>query len=241
MHNEIITLLQRLRLNGMLEVFEKTMQSADTEGHPPLWVLSELLRSEYSYQQERSMANRLTQAKLPWDWTLETFPFDRQPTLNRQNIRALASLEFMNRTQNIILIGPPGTGKTGIAIGLLRQAIVNGFRGRFYNAQNLIDELYASLADRTTIKLLNKLTRYDLLVIDELSYLSLKLEQSNAFFKLLDQRYGRKSTIITSNLDYDDWYQLFQRKPLVDAMLDRLRHHCITIRIEGESLRTPDE
>jgi len=241
MHAEIITLLQKLRLQGMLDIVEETLKSADTEGHPPLWVLSELFQAEYSYQQERSMANRLTQAKLPWDWTLETFPFDRQPTINRQNIRALASLEFMNRTQNIILIGPPGTGKTGIAIGLLRQAIINGFRGRFYNAQNLIDELYASLADRTTTKLLNKLTRYDLLVIDELSYLSLKLEQSNAFFKLLDQRYGRKSTIITSNLDYDDWYQLFQRKPLVDAMLDRLRHHCITIRIEGESLRTPDK
>ena len=160
--------------------------------------------------------------------------------VNAQNIRALASLEFMKRTQNIVLIGSPGTGKTGIAIGLLRQAIVNGFRGRFYNAQNLIDELYASLADRTTTRLLNKLARYDLLVIDELSYLSLKLEQSNAFFKLLDQRYGRKSTIITSNLDYDDWYQLFQRKTLVDAMLNRLRHHCITIHIKGESLRTPD-
>jgi len=241
MQNEILTLLQTLRFKGMLNAFDKTMKTADTEGKPPLWVIFELLRAEYSHQQERSMANRLTQAKLPWNWTLETFPFDRQPTLNKQNIHALSSLEFMQRTQNIILIGPPGTGKTGIAIGLLREAIVNGFRGRFYNAQTLIDELYASLADRTTTKLLNKLARYDLLVIDELSYLSLKLEHSNAFFKLLDQRYGRKSTIITSNLDYADWYQLFQSKSLVDAMLDRLRHHCITIHLKGASLRTPDK
>ena len=206
----------------------------------PLWAIKTLLRAEYRQQEERSMSNRLGQAKLPWDWTLDTFPYDRQPAVKKQNIQALASLEFMNRQQNIVLIGSPGTGKTGIAIGLLREAIVNGCRGRFYNAQNLIDELYASLADRTTTKLLNRLARYDLLVIDELSYLSLKLEQSNAFFKLLDQRYGRKSTIITSNLDYDDWYQLFQRKELVDAMLDRLQHHCITIRINGDTLRTPD-
>jgi len=240
MSDKIITLLEKLRLKGMLSVLDKTLSIADSKGHPPLWVVKTLLTAEYHHQQERSMANRLTQAKLPWDWTLATFPFDRQPAINKQNIQALASLEFMKRQQNIVLIGSPGTGKTGIAISLLREAIVNGCRGRFYNAQDLIDELYASLADSTTTKLLNKLARYDLLVIDELSYLSLKLEQSNAFFKLLDLRYGRKSTIITSNLDYEDWYQLFQRKELVDAMLDRLQHHCITIRINGDTLRTPD-
>jgi DNA replication protein DnaC len=87
---------------------------------------------------------------------------------------------------------------------------------------------------------LNRLSAYDLLVIDELGYLTLKPEQVNAFFKLLDQRYGRTSTLITTNLPFDEWYQLFQRKSLVDAMLDRLQHHCITIRIDGPSLRAPD-
>jgi len=121
----------------------------------------------------------------------------------------------------------------------LRQALANDYRGRFYNAQDLMDELYASLADNSSPKLLKRLAAYDLLVIDELGYLTLKPEQSNAFFKLLEQRYQRKSTIITTNLDYPEWYNLFQRKTLVDAMLDRLRHHCITIRITGKSLRAP--
>ena len=153
---------------------------------------------------------------------------------------SLASLGFLERAKNIVLIGDPGAGKTGLAIGLLREALVSGFRGRFYKAQDLLDELYASLADRTTPRLLKKLIRYDLLVIDELGYLSLNAEQVNAFFKLMDERYTRKSTIITTNLDYPQWYDLFRRKPLVDALLDRLQHHCITVRISGHSLRVPD-
>lgn len=130
-------------------------------------------------------------------------------------------------------------GKTGLAIGLARKAALNGLRTRFFNAQDLLDELYASLADRTTSRLLNRLANFDILVIDELGYLSLKPEQANAFFKLMEMRYSRKSTIITTNLVYEDWYDLFKRKSLVDALLDRLQHHCITLDIDGPSLRAP--
>ena len=104
-----------------------------------------------------------------------------------------------------------------------------------------IDELYASLADQSTTRLLQRLTNYDVLIIDEIGYLNLRPEQVNAFFKLMEQRYHRKSTIITTNLEYDEWYELFQRKSLVDALLDRLRHRCTTIHIDGPSLRTPSE
>ncbi len=119
--------------------------------------------------------------------------------------------------------------------------MINGYRGRFYNAQDLLDELYASLADRSTAKLIKKLCNYPILVIDELGYLTLKSEQINAFFKLMGERYSRASTIITTNLTYPEWYDLFQRKELVDALLDRLKHRCITINIDGPSLRVPPE
>jgi DNA replication protein DnaC len=125
-------------------------------------------------------------------------------------------------------------------MGLLREACLNGYRGRFYNAQVLLDELYASLADRTTTRLLAQMSRMRPLVIDELGYLTLKPEQANAFFRLMDQRYNRVTTIITTNLDLPDWYDLFDKKSLVDALLDRLQHHCITIRIDGPSLRSPE-
>jgi DNA replication protein DnaC len=151
------------------------------------------LREELRHRQERSLAYRLQQARLPWDWSLDTFPFERQKTVDAAHIRALAGLGFVERAENLVLIGPPGTGKTGLAIGFLRQALVNGYRGRFYNAQDLIDELYASLADHSTTRVLKRLAAYDLLVLDELGYMNLKPEHANALFQLLEQRHARLS------------------------------------------------
>lgn len=230
-------LLHELNLPGMARVLDAELDRAERDAVPPAEVVQRLLTEQASYQRERAMVNRLARARLPWQWTIDTFPFARQPGVNKAQILGLAGLDFVRRAENLVLIGGPGTGKTGIAMGLLRQACVNGWRGRFYNAQALLDELYASLADRTTTRLLTSLSRMQPLCIDELGYLNLKTEQVNAFFRLMDQRYGRVSTIITTNLDYSAWYGLFDNKPLVDALLDRLQHHCITICIAGPSLR----
>lgn len=236
----IAELLAQLRLRGMALALERELERAEKQPCTPAELVYRLLLEEARYRRERSLAYRLEQAKLPWPWTLDSFPFERQPGLDRARIQALAGLEFVRRADNLVLVGPPGTGKSGIAIGLLREACLNGYRARFYNAQELLDELYASLADRSTARVLNRLARYDVLLIDELGYLTLKPEQSNAFFKLMDQRYQRVSTIITTNLNYHDWYELFAKKTLVDALLDRLQHHCITIEIDGPSLRAPE-
>jgi len=239
MRTKLITLCNELRLYGMAESLEAELNRAEREGVASSETLLRLLQEEQRDRTERSLANRLKQAKIPWSWTLDTFPFERQPSISRSQIMELSGLDFITRAENIILIGSCGTGKTGLAIGLLRQALLNNYRGRFYNAQDLMDELYASLADQSSPRLLKQLARYDLLVIDELGYLTLKPEQANAFFKLMELRYAHKATIITTNLDYPDWYDLFQRKPLVDALLDRLQHHCTTLRINGQSMRTP--
>ena len=231
-------LLQELNFKGMARVLDSELDSAERNGISCAELVQRLLSEQASFQRERSLVNRVAQAHLPWQWTIDTFPFERQSGVSKAQILGLADLEFVRRADNLVLIGGPGTGKTGIALGLLRQACINGWRGRFYSAQALLDELYASLADRSTTKLLASLARMQPLCIDELGYLNLKTEQVNAFFRLMDQRYGRVSTIITTNLDYPQWYEMFGNKPLVDALLDRLQHHCITIRIEGPSLRS---
>jgi len=239
MRKRIQQLLTDLRLKGIAQTLDQELDMADKKGTSVSEVIFRLLMEEHKYRQERSLDYRIKSAKMPLDWTLKTFPFEKQPGVRKHQIQSLAQLSFVEKAQNIVFIGNPGTGKTGLGIGLLRQALVAGHRGRFYNAQDLLDELYASLADRTTPKLIKKLFNYDLLLIDELGYLTLKSEQINAFFKLMGERYGRKSTIITTNLDYPEWYDLFKRKSLVDALIDRLQHRCITIKIDGPSLRTP--
>ena len=132
-----------------------------------------------------------------------------------------------------------GVGKTGLASALLLKALQNGHRGLFVLAQDLFDEMYASLADRSSRKLIDRLARVDVLVVDEMGYLNLKPEQTNIFFKLMEERYRRRSTIITTNLEYDEWHNFLGNKALVDALLSRLRHQCHTVRIEGPSLRDP--
>src|SRR5215467_777841 len=109
----------------------------------------------------------------------------------------------------------------------------------FIRAQDLFDEMYASLADRSSRQLVKRLARLDILYIDELGYLNIKPEQSNIFFKLMEERYRRHSTIITSNLDYDEWHNFLGNPVMVDALLSRLRHFCHTVRINGSSLRPP--
>ena len=138
-----------------------------------------------------------------------------------------------------MLVGSPGVGKTGLASGLLLKALENGYRCQFIRAQDLFDQMYASLADRSSRQLLNRLSRLDVLLIDELGYLTLKPEQSNIFFKLMEERYHRRATIITTNLTYGEWGNFLGNPTMVDALLSRVRHYCHTIQIDGPSLRDP--
>lgn len=223
------------------EILETTLARAERDGWSYTQLLKTLFREEYQDREMRYLGHRIRRARLPEPWTLETFPWDRQPGVQRAVIEELALLGFMDRGSNVVFIGETGTGKTGLAVGILRKALELGRRGLFIKAQDLFDDMYASLADRSSRKLLTRLSKLDLLVIDEMGYLNLRPEQSNIFFKLMEERYGRKSTIITTNLEYDDWYDFLGQKEMVGALLDRLRHRCTTLTIEGPSLRTPTD
>ncbi|MDH5493733.1 MAG: IS21-like element helper ATPase IstB [Myxococcales bacterium] len=239
MDDELEQLLATLNLRTIGDVLERELSNAQKRQVSYTIFLKRLLRQERDGQVVRAMEYRIRRSRLPERWSLGTFPWAKQLSLERRVIEQLAELNFVTAAENIVLIGDTGTGKTGIASALLLQALKAGYRGLFIKAQDLFDEMYASLADRSSRKLVTRLSRIDVLLIDEMGYLNLRPEQTNIFFKLMEERYGRKATIITTNLGYEQWPEFLGNKSMVQALLDRLRHHCHTLRIEGPSLREP--
>jgi DNA replication protein DnaC len=239
MTDEIAQLLSCLHLTRIAESFDAELVDAQQHDRTHQDFVARLLRAQWHHRQESALAWRIKRAGIPEQWTLESFPFKRQPGVAAKQIRALAELDFIAKAENLVFIGPTGVGKTGLASGLLLKALQNGHRGLFIRAQDLFDEMYASLADRSSRRLLNRLARVDVLVVDELGYLNLRPEQANIFFKLMEERYGQHSTVITTNLDFPEWANFLGNKALVDALLSRVRHRCHTLRIEGPSLRDP--
>ena len=239
MNDDIEQLLKTLRLQDLRDIVERELARAQKSRSSYADFYARVLREQYKLQREKSLEYRIRRARLPERWALETFPFAAQPGVHAAVVKQLAELDFVAKKENVVFVGETGVGKTGLASAILLKALENGYRGLFVKAQDLFDEMYASLADRSSRKLLNHLMSVDLLLIDEMGYLNLKPEQSNLFFKLMEERYSRRSTLITTNLDYDDWYGFLGRKEMVGALLSRLRHRCHTIKIDGPSLRTP--
>ncbi len=238
--DEVEQLLATLKLRRIATVLGRELAHAEKAHLSYRDFVVRLLREEAAAMREARTAGRIRRAKMPERWTLETFPFAKQPGVPAATLRQLGELDFVTQKRNVVFIGETGVGKTGLASALLLKALENGYRCRFVKAQELFDELYASIADRSSRRVLDHLARMDVLLVDEMGYLNLRPEQTNLFFKLMEERYNRASTIITTNLDYDAWYEFLGRKEMVGALLDRLRHRCTTIRIAGASLRAPE-
>jgi DNA replication protein DnaC len=239
MTDEIEQLLKNLKFGRMRSIYDEQLRAAEKQQVSYSEFVAALLRAQWHHSQESALEWRIRRATLPERWSLETFPYSRQPGVKRKQIQAFAELDFVAKHENLVFIGPTGVGKTGLACGILLKALQNGLRCQFIRAQDLFDEMYASLADRSTRKLINHLARLDVLLIDEFGYLNLKAEQSNAFFKLMEERYHRHSTIVTTNLGYGEWHNFLGNKSMVEALLSRLRHYCHTVPIDGPSLREP--
>ena len=241
MDDDLDQMLSRLRLRKIREVVGAELARAEKLGIGYSELLARLFRQETQDQDVRAADARLRRAKIPEPWSLNTFPWDRQPGIDKKVIFELAELNFIAAGRNLAFIGATGLGKTGLASALLLKAVQAGYSGIFTQAQDLFDELHSTLADHSSRRLLNRMIRMDVILIDEMGYLNIRPEQANIFFKLMEERYTRKkTTIITTNLDYSAWYDFLGNKEMVSALLDRFRHRCQTIQITGTSLRTDE-
>ena len=179
MTEDLEQLLKNLKLRRMLQEYDEQLRAAEQADVSYSEFVAGLLRAQWRGplwgRQESALEWRIGRANLPERLTLETFPRARQPGVNRKQIRAFAELDFVAKHENLVFVGKTGVGKTGLACGLLLKALQNGHRCQFIRAQDLFDEMYASLADRSTRRLMNRLARLDVLLIDEFGYLNLKL------------------------------------------------------------------
>ena len=240
MLDDIHACLDALKLRKMRELVEAELKSAQAKKTSYSALLLGLLRQEVEDKRQRSIQSRINQASLPDRWTLETYPFHVQTCVSKKQHQELAELDFIARTENIVWMGGTGVGKTGLASSILLKALYAGRSGKLVKAQDLFDEFSASLADRTTQAVLKRLSRVDVLLIDELGYVEPKPGQINNFFRLVENRYGKKPTLITTNLGYKEWPMFLGNGPMAAALLRRLLHNCQTITFpKGVNLSKP--
>lgn len=230
-------LLGQLGLKYATEVLSVMLRTASEKHHSFSWLLEKLLEQELEGRKQRATENRERRAHFPESWTLATFPWELQPGVDRREIMELAELEFVRLAANIVLIGDVGVGKTGLAIGLGREAVNAGYGVLFTKIYDLLDQLTASLMNHSTARLIRRLARFDVLVIDEFSHVTLTEEQTNLLFRLIDARYHRKSTIFATNLGFDDWGKSLNNPALTRSLASRVTDQCFVVRIDGPSIR----
>ena len=223
MDQELQNLLKSLRLWGLLAHWDELLAEARQGRFSHERLLKHVLQAEYRTKSEKARLLRRKRAHIPELLEIETFPFARQPKLDRQRVMSLYdSFDYMTKQRNIVWMGPAGCGKTGLATGFLLQALDRGYRGYFIPFPELVAELYASLADHSERKVLRKYAVYDCLLIDEVGYAEVEPAQVGLFFTLLQKRHKTKTTLLTSNLGFGEWGSFLKNPQLTGALLDRL-------------------
>ena len=229
-----------LKLNTVEQTLDNYLELAAKDGRTTMEVLDYLFEQERKHREAAAIERRTKLAVFPIRKTLEEFDLDFQLSIDRAVIDDLATLRFVHNEENVVLLGPPGVGKTHLAIALGMETVKAGFSVYFINAGNLIERLKKANREGILEKKLREFTRYKLLIIDEMGYLPFDEEGAHCFFQLISKRYERSSTIFTSNKSYGQWGEIFQDNVIASAVLDRILHHCTTINIKGESYRLKD-
>ena len=226
-----------LKMPCALEYLQDTVQRIERGELSTLEAIEALLGEELTTRQSRRIKMALQTARLTSIKTLGAYDFSFQPSLDRQQILALGELEFVQRHQALHLLGPPGTGKTHLAIALGVEAVKTGYSVHFSSLADLIASLARAEREHTLRERVRYLSRHRLLIVDEIGYLPVGSSGGNLFFQLVNACYEKTAMILTSNRGFADWGEIFGDAVVATALLDRLLHHAIVIQIEGSSYR----
>ena len=229
--------LKKLRLPTFLGEYSKLAQQCAAEKKDHVQYLLRLCELELIERERRMIERRIKAAKFPATKSLDSFDFKAIPSLNKPLVLELARCEYIDKYQNIIALGPSGTGKTHVALGLGLAACQKGLKVRFITAASLVHELIEAVDERRLQRFQKQLTSQNLLIIDELGFVPLSKTGAELLFEVISQRYERGSIIITSNLPFDEWTEVFGSERLTGAILDRLTHHVHILEMNGDSFR----
>ena len=239
MATELVPILKRLKLGGLLETLELRVRQAVEDDLDHYEFLIRLLRDEIERRDATMLQRRVRAAAFEGPKSLEDFDFTFNSDIPKARIVDLATCRFIDRHQNVVLIGPAGVGKSHIAQALGHRACRLGMKVLYAPAHQLLSELRASRADYTWQKRIERLAMLDLLIIDDLGLRPLAHDEPVDLYEIIRRRYERGSTIFTSNRAIDEWYTLFGDALLASSAMDRLLHHCEVVEMKGDSYRNP--
>lgn len=231
------THLKKLRLPNMLKHYHKLAAEAAQHNKTHEQYLLTLLEEEVRSREENTRTNRIRQAHFPTAKTLSQFDFASLPALNKPQVLRLAQGEYLEKAENIVLLGNSGTGKTHIATALGMEACAQGKKVLFHTAGELVNLLTEAQSQYRLSRVEHRLSQVDLLIVDELGYLTLAENGLKLLFSLLSKRHEKKSTMITTNLPFEQWGDIFGDPAMTVALVDRLAHYCYLLEMNGDSYR----
>ena len=238
---ELTLLLDKLRMDHLEAQLDAVCEEAARRELDYKTFLTQALGTEWQGRYRRGIEARLRQSRFPWVKTLEQFDFDYQPSIDRRQVRELAGLSFVERAHNVVILGPPGVGKTHLAVALGVKAVEAGYSVLFLTLETLMVRLVKAKHENRLERALQQLVYPRVLIVDEIGYLPLSREEASLFFRLVVRRYERASLVVTSNKSFLDWGEIFNDQVLATAILDRLLHHSTTLNIKGESYRLKEK